>query len=153
MLLGAVFGVAIAVALSGLIALPTAKLSGMYVMVLTLGLQITLERTVFSRSFLTGGGQVIQVPRPKIFGISLDSDKAFYYFTLIVLVAVIFLLARFRDSRHGRAMTLVKTDRRGAVRMASSPPPYQAPASRIPPGATRVAPVRFLPVLRSPPPP
>ena len=151
MLLGAVFGVAIAVALSGLIALPTAKLSGMYVMVLTLGLQITLERTVFSRSFLTGGGQVIQVPRPKIFGISLDSDKAFYYFTLIVLVAVIFLLARFRDSRHGRAMTLVKTDRRAAAAMGISPYRYKALAFLIAGAMAGVAGVLFIPLYRSPP--
>ena len=75
-LAAAAFGVALAIALSAVIALPTAKLSGMYVMVLTLGLQITLERSIFGRNSLTGGGQVTQVNRPSIFGLSVDSDKA-----------------------------------------------------------------------------
>ena len=53
---GLAVGVLGAVLLSTLVALPTSKLSGIYLMLLTLGLQICIERAVFSRTDL-GGGQ------------------------------------------------------------------------------------------------
>ena len=53
-LVGLLAGVAVATALHSFAALATAKLSGIYVMVLTLGLQVTIERTVFSVAKLTG---------------------------------------------------------------------------------------------------
>lgn len=150
-LAAAAFGVVLAIALSAVIALPTAKLSGMYVMVLTLGLQITLERSIFGRNFLTGGGQVIQVNRPSIFGISVDSDKAFYFFCLVILVGVIVVLDRFRDSRHGRAMNLVKTDRRAASAMGISPYRYKVLAFLIAGLCAGIAGLLFILLYRTPP--
>src|SRR4051812_20607967 len=79
--LGAVAVAVLAVvALSLLVSLATAKLSGLYIMVLTLGLQFLIERTVFTSRELTGGITAIETPRPSLFGITLNSDRAYYLF-------------------------------------------------------------------------
>src|ERR1044071_8622545 len=78
-LVGLAAGMLVAAALHSFAALATAKLSGIYVMVLTLGLQVTIERTVFSVAKLTGGSEGVYLHRPALFGIHFDSDRSFYY--------------------------------------------------------------------------
>lgn len=150
-LVAGLFGMALAIGLSAVIALPTAKLSGMYVMVLTLGLQVTLERSIFGRNTLTGGGQVIQVVRPRIFGVSIDGDRAFYFFSLLILVGMIVALDRFRNSRHGRALALVKTDRRAASAMGISPYRYKIMAFLMAGFCAGLAGLLFILLYRTPP--
>src|SRR5436190_6891381 len=79
----ALTGILFAAFLSGLVAIPTARFSGIYVMVLTLGLQITLERTLFSFPWIIGGfGRNVIVNRPRFLGLSFDSDLRFFYLCL-----------------------------------------------------------------------
>ncbi len=111
--------------LYGLVSLPTARISGIYVMVLTLGLQVTIERTIFTSPTLTGGADAVFVQRPIFFGTELETDRAYYYVTLAALALVLFLLTLFRTSRHGRAMLLVKTDRRAAQAVGIAPWRYK----------------------------
>ena len=150
-LAGAAFGLSIGILFSILVALPTVKLSGMYVMIITLSLQIALERIFFGNVKLSGGGQVREVPRPDMFGISINSDKAFYFFCLVALAGVLFFLHRFRTSRHGRAMMLVRTDRRAAAGMGINPNRYKLLAFVIAGGLAGVAGLLFVPLYRSPP--
>ena len=112
-------------ALYGLVSLPTARISGIYVMVLTLGLLVTIERTIFTSPKLTGGADAVFVQRPIFFGTELETDRAYYYLTLAALALVLFLLTLFRTSRHGRAMLLVKTDRRAAQAVGIAPWRYK----------------------------
>jgi ABC-type branched-subunit amino acid transport system permease subunit len=128
---GLLVGVVVAVLLSTLVALPTSKVSGIYLMLLTLGLQICIERAVFSRTDLGGGQYFVRVNRPRPFGLSLESDRAFFFFCLAVLGIVLVLLARFRDSRHGRAVLLVRADRRAAAAMGISPWAYKVLAFAV----------------------
>lgn len=122
---GLVFGTLAVVVLSTLVALPTSRLSGVYLMLLTLGLQISVERAVFSRTDLGGGQYFVRINRPRPFGLSLESDRAFLFFSLLVLGAAILALGRFRDSRHGRALLLVRADRRAAAAVGISPWAYK----------------------------
>jgi ABC-type branched-subunit amino acid transport system permease subunit len=147
----AALGLAVAVALSALVALPTARLSGMYVMVLTLGLQVTLERTLFTNGKFSGGVESVYVTRPRFFGISLESDRAYYYLPLLVLVAVMVGLTLFRNSRHGRAMMMVGSDRRAAAAMGISPLRYKILAFLIAGALAGVAGALTTPLYRSPP--
>ena len=94
-------------------------------MVLTLGLQVTIERTIFTSPKLTGGADAVFVQRPIFFGTELETDRAYYYLTLAALALVLFLLTLFRTSRHGRAMLLVKTDRRAAQAVGIAPWRYK----------------------------
>lgn len=128
---GVAVGVVVATGLAVVVALPTSKVSGIYLMLLTLGLQITLERAVFSRTDLGGGQLFVRINRPHPFGINLESERAFFFFTLLILAGVLLLLALFRDSRHGRALLAVRSNRRAAASLGISPWAYKVLAFAI----------------------
>ena len=69
------------------VAIFSVRLSGVYVMVFTLGVQILVERIVFTQYRLTGGDQGLVTPSPRIFGYEVSShdDRAFYLFVLSVV--------------------------------------------------------------------
>jgi ABC-type branched-subunit amino acid transport system ATPase component/ABC-type branched-subunit amino acid transport system permease subunit len=121
-ILGAVVLVTV---MSASVALASVRLSGVYVMVLTLGLQFLIERIVFSKGFLTGGFTPLNTPRPWFFGISLESDRAIYFFLLGILWVTLLLVVRLRRSHFGRALVLVGTDRRAAAALGVSPWRYK----------------------------
>ena len=146
-------GLAAVIALSLLISLPTAKLSGIYVMVLTLGLQVTLERTLFTDADLAGGVESVYVSRPSFLGLSFESDKAYYFLVLGALVAVILALTLFRNSRHGRALMMVGQNRRAAAAMGISPWRYKILGFVIAGVLAGIAGALTTPLYRSPPTP
>jgi ABC-type branched-subunit amino acid transport system permease subunit len=150
-LVGLAAGVLVATALHSFAALATAKLSGIYVMVLTLGLQVTIERTVFSVARLTGGSQGVYLSRPSLFGLHFDSDVAFYYLCAAVLAAVVVALTLFRQSRHGRALLLVRTNREAAAAVGISPWRYKILAFAISGALLGLAGAMTAPLYRSPP--
>jgi ABC-type branched-subunit amino acid transport system permease subunit len=147
----AALGVATVVVLSALISVPTARLSGMYVMVLTLGLQVTLERTLFTNARFAGGVESVYTGRPRLFGLGFDSDRAYYFLPFLVLVVVIVSLRLFRHSRHGRALLMVGRDRRAAAAMGISPWRYKLLAFMIAGALAGVAGALTTPLYRSPP--
>ena len=140
-----------AAALHAFAALATAKLSGIYVMVLTLGLQVTIERTVFSVSKLTGGSEGVYLSRPSFLGMHFDSDTSFYYLCFGVLAMVVVFLTLFRQSRHGRAMLLVRTNREAAAAVGISPWRYKILAFVISGLCLGLAGAMTAPLYRSPP--
>jgi len=150
-LVGLAAGMVVAAALHSFAALATAKLSGIYVMVLTLGLQVTIERTVFSVSKLTGGAEGVYLSRPSFLGLHFDSDTSFYYLCLGALAVVVVFLTLFRQSRHGRAMLLVRTNREAAAAVGISPWRYKILAFVICGLLLGLAGGMTAPLYRSPP--
>ena len=150
-LVGLGAGMVVAAALHSIAALATAKLSGIYVMVLTLGLQVTIERTVFSVSKLTGGAEGVYLSRPSFLGLHFDSDTSFYYLCLGALAVVVVFLTLFRQSRHGRAMLLVRTNREAAAAVGISPWRYKILAFVICGLLLGLAGGMTAPLYRSPP--
>ncbi len=132
----AIVGILFAAFLSGLVALPTARFSGIYVMVLTLGLQITLERTLFSFPWIIGG-----------FGRNVIVNRL----CLAAAVAAGLFVNALRKSRHGRAMNLIRTDKRAAAAVGISPWRYKILAFAIGGGLIGVAGAFTAPLYRSPP--
>ena len=120
-LAAAALGIGVVVALSVLVALATARLSGIYILVLTLALQVTIEQTVFTYPAMTQPGVNGVSSRPSLLGVTLDGDRAFYLFSLVVLGGVLLFLARLRTSRVGRGLVLVGTDRQVASAVGVSP--------------------------------
>jgi ABC-type branched-subunit amino acid transport system ATPase component/ABC-type branched-subunit amino acid transport system permease subunit len=120
-LAGAGLAVAAVVAISVLVSLSTARLAGIYILILTLAVQITIEKTIFSNYDLTQTVPEHPIPRPSLFGVRLESDRAYYLFTLLVLGLVVLFLARLRASRFGRGLILVGTDRQVASSVGVSP--------------------------------
>lgn len=150
-LAGLLTGMLVAAALHAFAALATARLSGIYVMVLTLGLQVTIERTVFSVAKLTGGSEGVYLSRPRFLGLGFDSDVAFYYLCVAVLAVVVVVLTLFRQSRHGRALLLVRTNREAAAAVGISPWRYKILAFAICGALLGLAGAMTAPLYRSPP--
>lgn len=147
----ALAGIAVAVALSLLVSLATARLSGIYILVLTLGLQMTLERTLFANLKLTKGEVNLSTPRPALPGLSFQSDKVFYLLCLAVLAAALLFLYRLRASRFGRSLILVGTDRQAAASVGVSPWRYKVFAFGVAGLLAGCAGVLTAPLFETPP--
>jgi len=117
----AAFAVAVVVVLSLLVSLSTARLSGIYIIILTLALQVTIEKTFFSNIKLVETDPEHTIHRPALFGVHLASDRAYFVFALAVLALGMVFLARLRASRFGRGLMLAGTDRHAAAAVGVSP--------------------------------
>jgi ABC-type branched-subunit amino acid transport system permease subunit len=120
-LASAAFGIGVVVLMSLLVSLSTAKLSGIYIIILTLALQVTIEKTFFSNIKLVETDPEHTIHRPALLGVSLASDRAYFLFALAVLVLCMVFLARLRASRFGRSLILAGTDRQAAAAVGVSP--------------------------------
>src|SRR6201999_4478197 len=87
--LACAFGTGVAVAISVAVAMVSARLSAIYVLVLTLAVQFTLENSLFTVGTLTGGLQAPYVPRPNFYGISLAEEHNEYFFLFVLSVALV----------------------------------------------------------------
>ena len=58
--------------MSLLVSLATARLSGIYIIILTLALQVTIEKTFFSNITLIETDPDQPIPRPAFLGVSLN---------------------------------------------------------------------------------
>lgn len=86
----------------GLIAL---RATGLGFLMLTLALSQVLWGTAYRWVSVTDGDNGLRgLSRPAPFGISLDNATAFYYFTLIVGVLAVWMMARFVASPFGAAL-------------------------------------------------
>ncbi|WP_019875474.1 ABC transporter permease subunit [Sporichthya polymorpha] len=111
-----------------LVALSSARLPGIYLVVLTLGLQIIIERTIYTYGDLAGGlsggdirGNILTIERPGFFGLDIQGDTAFYFFAWGWLALALVLLVRLRRSPMGLAFHLVGADRQAAAAVGISP--------------------------------
>jgi ABC-type branched-subunit amino acid transport system permease subunit len=140
--------------ISLVVSLTTARLSGIYVMVLTLATQVAIERTIFTYPQFTGGAggrENVIFRRPEFFGLHTDTDVSYYYMVLVLLAGVMVTLSLLRRSRHGRAMLLVKTDRRAAGAVGISAYHYKILAFVIAGILAGLAGAFTTPFYRSPP--
>jgi len=98
----ALLGTPLLAAAFGLIAL---RAAGLGFLMLTLALSQVLWGTAYRWVSMTDGDNGLRgLSRPAPFGISLDEASAFYYFTLVVTVGAIWMMARFVDSPFGAAL-------------------------------------------------
>jgi ABC-type branched-subunit amino acid transport system permease subunit len=121
----ALFGTGVVVAISIAVAVVSARLSPIYVMVLTLAVQFTIENSVFTVGKLTGGLQAPFVPRPDFYGLSLRNEHGEYFFLMGISIVCIVLVERFRSSRYGRAMMAVGNDKQAAAASGINPWTYR----------------------------
>jgi len=124
----ALMGIAVVVAISVVVALISARLNPIYIMVLTLAVQFTIENSLFTEGKLTGGLQAPIVPRPNFFGISMRNEHYFYFFLLACAATCVMLMERFRHCRFGRSMIAVGNDAAAAAAMGINPWRYKIAA-------------------------
>ena len=102
------FSILMAAAAGVLIALPSFKLDGPYLAMVTIAFGIIVNSVVVEWSDLTGGTQgVLNIPRPSLFGSRLQLESQFV--VIVAAVAVVTLLIRnLMRSPCGRAFVAVK---------------------------------------------
>jgi len=127
----AAIGVSVVVIISVLVAIVSVRLSGVYVLVLTLAVQFLLMTVVFANSTLSGGLSAPATPRTSFFSLELGSDSAFYFYLLGCLGVVVLFMHRLRHSKFGRSMIMVGNDQQAAAAVGVSPWRYKIGAFAI----------------------
>jgi len=112
-------GLPVSLGVTGLVALvvgwPTLRLKGHYLAMATLGFNaIASVLFVELRDWTGGPNGLVNIPPYVLFGWKLDSDRVFFYFTLVVTFGCLVLLLNLLDSRAGRALRALSTAEIGA---------------------------------------
>jgi len=93
------------------IAVPTLRLKGIFLALVTIGFQQITYLVIMNWMTLTRGPMGIPgVPPPNIFGFELMSNTGHYYLVLILVLLVIFLISRIVTSRVGRTFIAIRED-------------------------------------------
>jgi branched-chain amino acid transport system permease protein len=120
-LLGAVVAAPIGV----IIGLPSLRVRGVSLAVVTLGAAIAVDAVLFQNQSLTGGARGSLVPTPSIGGFSLNSvthPVRYGIFVLVVLGAVSLAVSTLRRNPLGRRMLAVRGNERAAAAAGISVP-------------------------------
>ena len=95
----------------GVVALPTLKMKGIYLSIVTLGFSEIVRLVALNWEGLTGGPMGIKgIPVPTIFGLQFSGSKTYYCIFLAVAVLFVFITGRVIRSRVGRAWTAIRED-------------------------------------------
>ncbi len=88
--------------IAGIVGLGSLRVRGLLLAVTTFAFGIAAERYLFDRPFFSNGESgSVPFPREPIGGISLESQRSYYLFMLVVLCIVVFLVSRLRRSAVG----------------------------------------------------
>ena len=85
-MLGAVAGALVAAALGVVVSLPTLRLGGIALALLTLSFALMADNVLFVYPWSGNGATGLVVPRPTIFGWSFAGNGAFFWLVLVILV-------------------------------------------------------------------
>ncbi len=136
-ILAALAAIGIATAFMAGLALVSGRLPTIYLVILTLGLQVTIEKTIYPIGYLSGGvsggngGDPLIDPRPEPLGFDLVSDQNFYFFSLGWLALVLVLLIRLRRSPAGLAFLVVGSNRQAAAALGIPPVRFRVMAFAV----------------------
>ncbi len=94
-----------------LIGVPTLRLRGDYLAIVTLAFGEITRMTLNNWEGLTNGpGGIPGIYPPQIFGWTVDSPAEFFYLLLVTVVIVVWLLNNLKNSRIGRAWNALRED-------------------------------------------
>lgn len=111
----------------GVVALPTLKMKGIYLSIVTLGFSEIVRLVALNWEGLTGGPMGIKgIPVPTIFGMQFSGSKTYYYIFLAIAVLFVFITGRVIRSRVGRAWTAIREDELAAKSLGVQTPFYKA---------------------------
>lgn len=91
--------------IAGLFGWIALRATGLGFLMITLALSQVLWGTAYRWSAVTNGDNGLSgLTRPAPFGISIEAPAAFYYFSLVVTIVAIWMMARFANSPFGAAL-------------------------------------------------
>ena len=91
-----------------IIGIPSLRVKGLYLCMATLAAQFIFEFIFIHWESLTHGIRGINVPAPVLGTFALDTEKRFYYLTLIVVVLAVVYARNLIRSRVGRAFVAIR---------------------------------------------
>jgi branched-chain amino acid transport system permease protein len=98
-----------AAAVGAIVGIPSLRIKGLYLAIATLAGQLIIEWTINHVTFISGGVQAsIEVPRPRLGAMVLDSQRDMYYFLLVFVVLAIVGTMNLVRSRVGRAFIAIR---------------------------------------------
>lgn len=101
--------VALTAFIGALLAYPTSRFSGFYFSITTMGFSEIVRLIALNWTSLTRGSNGIHsIPRPSVFGYTLETSTQYYYFILALLILVLFGTRRILHSRVGRAWLSIR---------------------------------------------
>ncbi|MEQ8438512.1 MAG: branched-chain amino acid ABC transporter permease/ATP-binding protein [Ilumatobacter fluminis] len=117
-LLALVAGVAAAVPLGFVFALPAVRTRGINLAIVTLGLGTAIELMLFNNGDYTGGVRGTPVGNPSLFGFDISSirhPERYGIFVLGMALLSVVVVANVRRGRSGRRLIAVRTNERAAA--------------------------------------
>ena len=127
-------GVLIAASAGVLLGIPVLRLRGDYLAIVTLGfgeIIRILAKSDALKNFLGGPQGVRDIAGPSLFGLSLNTDRGFFYMIILAIFLVIFVTQRLQNSRVGRAWIAMREDETVAQAMGISTLRYKLLAFAI----------------------
>ncbi len=118
-------GVAAAVPLGVLFAVPAVRTRGINLAIVTLGLGTAVELMLFRNTSYTGGVSGTQVGEPHLFGVNISSiahPTRYGLFAVACFVLSAIMVANLRRGRVGRRLIAVRTNERAAAALGISVP-------------------------------
>jgi ABC-type branched-subunit amino acid transport system ATPase component/branched-subunit amino acid ABC-type transport system permease component len=114
-LIGLLGGIAFAVLLGAIVAVPALRLGGLALALATLALGFVGDNVLFPWSWLAGPlGQGWAIPRPSFGPINLSSNKTLAVLLVIIVLLVTLLIRNLQRSASGRMMSAVRTSQSAA---------------------------------------
>lgn len=117
---GAAFIAVILAVLFGLLmGLPTLRLTGTYLAIITLGFGEIIRTLIIVWEPITNGPLGIRnIPTPSLFGMQLTMrNNGLYYLGLITMLITMFFMFRLEKYKTGRAMRAIKQDETASIMM------------------------------------
>ncbi|MDR1966269.1 MAG: branched-chain amino acid ABC transporter permease [Synergistaceae bacterium] len=108
--------------------LPAMRLKGDYLCIVTLGFGEIVRVFATNLEVTRGPMGLPGIPVPEIAGFSFDSEKSMYYLSWACALATIYVAAKMRHSRFGRALMSVRDDELAAVSLGVNMTYYKVQA-------------------------
>ncbi|MFR4988915.1 branched-chain amino acid ABC transporter permease [Anaerotruncus colihominis] len=94
-----------------LIAIPTLKLSGGYLAILTMSFAEIIRLILLNWTDVTRGPMgILNIPKPELFGYTIKSSAAFLYLVIIIAIVVYIALRNLIRSKFGRNLKALRDD-------------------------------------------
>lgn len=117
-IVGAIVGIIFAGISSLFIAIPTVRLHGFYLAIVTMGFSEIVRMVEINAKNITGGaGGIRNIPKFSIFGYEVKSRIQIYFFILILVILFTYMLKSIIKSRYGRSVLAVREDEIAAQAM------------------------------------
>ena len=98
-----------AAAVGAVVGIPSLRIKGLYLAIATLAGQLIIEWTINHVKWISGGVQAsIVVPRPRLFGLTIATQRQMYFFLLVFVVLAVVGTMNLVRSRIGRAFIAIR---------------------------------------------